>query len=214
MNFELPLVEEKVKPHQVTALHLIVGFALCGISGVCFLLGAYLQFWSKTIFHTAAIPGGFFLLAGLLILSVAFFRNRWLQRTTVNFRFRIVELVLILMPALYVANLRWWLPAGILGVLVLAICFGIYWERQKNITLTVEVAKEGIKLPVIARKRNIHWQDVEKVLLRYGTLTIDCVDNSLYQWNISANSVNKEQFELFCLEQIEEGKTKRDKNDW
>ena len=38
MAFQIPLAEQKVKPHQVTALHLVVGFALLAFSAIGFLV--------------------------------------------------------------------------------------------------------------------------------------------------------------------------------
>lgn len=214
MNFELQLVEEKIKPHQVTALHLIVGFTLLGVGGMCYLLGVYTQFWARSVVHSAAIPTLIFIILGLALLGLSFFKNRLLQQPKVNRSLRIAELVVMLALAIFCATQKRFVPAGIFGLISLAICYALYWEKGKNEPMVIRVAQDGIKLPVTSRKKNISWPDVEKVLLRYGTLTIDCADNSLYQWSIGATDIDSHTFETFCTEKIEEGKAKRDKNDW
>lgn len=214
MTFELPLTEQKVKPHQVTALHLIVAFTLLGAGGLCYLLGVYTKTWANTVFHSGTGPSVLLLVAGLAILFVIFFRNRWLQQPAVNKAFRIIELCFMLVLLTGALLFKWWVPAAIAGALAGAVIFALYWENNSKHTLVIKVDAEGVKLPVTSRKRGIGWQDINNVLLRYGILTIDCRDNSLYQWNIGQVSIDKENFEAFCHAHIAEGMKKRSKNDW
>ncbi|XZF16620.1 hypothetical protein ACTHGU_10830 [Chitinophagaceae bacterium MMS25-I14] len=214
MTFELPLVEEKIKPHQVTALHVIVGFALCGAGALSYLFELYSKFWTTTVFGSGIVPATILLLLGLAVLYVSFFRNKWLQQPGNTRTFRFAELVLSLSIAIFALLHQRWVPAGVFGLISAAVIFSIFWEKNSRQALVIQVDKQGIRLPVISRKRSIHWPDVNAVLLRYGTLTIDCTDNSLYQWNIRQVNFDREDFEIFCLDLIEEGKTKRDKNDW
>ena len=95
-----------------------------------------------------------------------------------------------------------------------AVLFSIFWERDGSNSLLIKIDNEGVKLPLTARRRQIDWRDIEQVLLRFGTLTINCHDNRLYQWTIGNTNVNSKDLEQFCSQQIEEGKAKRDKNDW
>lgn len=212
--FELPLTEQKVKPHQVTALHLIVAFSLLGVGGLCYLLGVYTQIWSRTAFGSGTLPAIASLTLAVIMFLVIFLKNKWLRRPAVNRAFRVVELCLTLAMLAGALALKWWAPAAVAGVLAAAILFALYWENNSRSRLVIKVDTEGIKLPITSRKRGISWPDVNNVLLRYGILTIDCADNSLYQWNIGQVSIDRERFEAFCQENIAAGMSKRGKNDW
>jgi hypothetical protein len=214
MTFELPLTEQKVNPHQVTALHLIVAFSILGAGGLCYLLGIYTKVWANSIFGTGTIPATGLIAAGLAMLFLIFFRNRWLQQPAVNRAFRVIELCFALVMLAGALALKWWVPAAISGILAAAVAFALYWENNRRHTLSIRVDDEGIKLPVTSRKRGISWQNVNNVLLRYGILTIDCADNSLYQWNIGKVSIDKDGFEAFCQAHIAKGMQQRSKNNW
>lgn len=214
MTFELPLTEQKVKPHQITALHLIIAFSILGAGGLCYLLGIYSKVWTNSIFHSGTVPAAGLFAAGLLLLGIVFFRNRWLQQPVVNKAFRMAELVVVLVMLAGAVWLKWWMPAVISGVLATAVIFALYWENNSRRTLVIRVDDEGVKLPVTSRKRGISWPDINNVLLRYGILTIDCADNSLYQWNIGQISIDKDNFEAFCQANIAEGMKKRSHSNW
>jgi hypothetical protein len=203
MVFELPLTEEKVKPHQVTALHLLVGLAFTGAGALFYSFYPTAKTWSILL-----------LAAGLLLLLVAMFRNRWVTASRRNRIFRIAELMVLLCLASFSAIHKWTPPAAMFGILSAAVLFAIFWERGSNSSMAVRIDKEGVKLPVTARKRFIPWQDIEQVLFKFGTLTINCCDNRLFQWTIGNLSIDKENFEAFCNKQIEAAKEKRLVNDW
>jgi len=68
---------------------------------------------------------------------------------------------------------------------------------------------KGIALPANVRLRFVAWPEIEKVLLRYGVLTIDCADNKLLQLDVAQPTFSAESFEQYCDEKVEEGKKKR-----
>jgi hypothetical protein len=148
------------------------------------------------------------------MLFIIYFRNRWLQKPSVNKAFRILELCLTLLMLAGALAFKWWVPAAISGVLTAAVIFALYWENNSKRTLSIRVDDEGIKLPVTSRKRGISWSDVNNVLLRYGILTVDCADNSLYQWNVGKVSIDKDNFEAFCQAHIAKGMQQRSKSNW
>jgi hypothetical protein len=71
----------------------------------------------------------------------------------------------------------------------------------------------GLRLPVV-RRRFIPWTEIDNVVLRYGTVTINCLDNHLFQWTIADYGFDNEVFERFCNARVEENVSKRVNNDW
>lgn len=220
MGFELPLAEEKVKRQQVITLHLIVTFTLIATGILLLLLQVLLNSLSgdhRAALVTVTLPnalGVVVLLAGLSLLGVLLFKNRWLTEKKNNRIFRIVELAVLLCMASFAAINQLMVPASIYGVVAGAILFAIYWESVSDNTLYILVDERGIKLPLTSRKRFLQWWEVENVLLRFGVLTIDCHDNRLFQWNIKTINFDKDQFHRFCVEHISVSREKRKKYVW
>ncbi|MBA3829406.1 MAG: hypothetical protein H0X33_10760 [Taibaiella sp.] len=200
MIFDLTLAEEKVKPHQVTALHLLVAFIFLG-TGALFWLYPVLKVWGESL-----------LVIGAVLLLIVFLKNKWLLSGKVNTTFRIGELIIIATLIFFAAWKHWRVPTAMFSVLGAALLFALAWERSST-HLQIHVAKEGIQLPITARKRTIDWWEVEKVILKFGTLTIDCVDKRLYQWNVQMTAFDQKQFDAFCDARIEENITKR-RQEW
>lgn len=202
MNFELLLKEEKVKPHQVTTLHLIAAFAFIGAGALFALYYPSSRVWSVAL-----------TIAGLILLVLTIKYNKWMMQPAINRRFRIVELLVLSALALYSFLNNWTPPALTFGVLGAAVVFGIFWEGGKG-GMAIHIDESGVKMPAGKVKRDITWVEIDDVLLKFGTLTINCADNRLYQWSISSANFDMVAFNAFCHKQIEEGKSKRDENDW
>ncbi|MBS1690136.1 MAG: hypothetical protein JSS96_15505, partial [Bacteroidetes bacterium] len=183
MSFELPLTEEKVKPHQSTAMHLMSGFIFSGTGAIFLAISQPLKYWGIAL-----------LIAGLLLLVTTVIKHRWLVLTGANRIIRIAELLVFLCLTSFCATNKWWVPTTMFGVLSASILMALLWENGEN-NLRITVDEQGIKLPVTSRKRFIDWSEVEKVLLRYGTLTVDCADNRLFQWNVKKTDVDAETFD-------------------
>src|ERR1043165_9410668 len=92
MTFELLLAEGKVKPQQITALHLLSAFAILGTGSVFFFFYSPLKWWGEGL-----LPGG------LILLFVSLLRNKWLLQPQVNRVFRILELMVALCLTSYMA---------------------------------------------------------------------------------------------------------------
>lgn len=203
MRYELPIVEQRVKPHQVTALHMMAALAFVGAGAILSLLYAPAKIWGTGLW-----------IIGVLLMIVAMGRNKWLIKPANNRIVRIVELLILLALAIFTAIQKWPPPAIMFGVLSIAVGFSLWWESQPEGGVHVVLDDNGIKLPVTSRRRFINWQDAEQVIVRFGILTIDCDDNRLYQYNIANTQIDKEAFEEYCRVQIAAGKLKKDKNDW
>ncbi|WP_276132193.1 hypothetical protein [Polluticoccus soli] len=203
MTFELPLTEARVKPRQVIALHLMAGLVMAGCGAILSLL--------QSPIHTLTIG---LLVAGVLLLGTALLRNKWIRQPKVNRLFRIGELMVLLCLASYLAMSKFPIPAAMCGILGAAILFAIFWEQQADSALTIHVDEQGVRLPLTSRKRNLRWPEIEQVLLRFGTLTINLKDNRMFQWTVGSIGFDKDRFEQFCSTQIEAGKLQRDPHDW
>ncbi len=221
MTFELPLTEERVKPHQVTALHLFIVLAMiitASVIMVSYYAVSHLPEdkalnYRTVLYYGLAVAMGIYAVSAIM-LTLILFKNRWLQQPVNNLIMRIAELIIMLVFAGYAWSTGTTVPAIIFTLLAAAIVFAINWERKKDIPLAIVVDKEGIKPPVNSRRRFIDWKEVEHVLFRFGTLTINCADNRLYQWNIGNTAFEPDVFEVFCIRQVDKAKEKRDKNDW
>lgn len=202
MTFELLLAGDRVKPHQVIALHLMSG-------SVFTATGALL--YQK--YPPLALLGLGLLIVGAVLVLLSIFRTKWMGKDHINLYLRIAELVVSgSLAVMAIANQ--WLPAIIMfSVLSLALLFALFSEKKKDNKLTVKVSEEGILLPPVARRKALNWHEVQQVLLRHGTITIDSTDNKLYQWAVATINFDPATFEAFCRSQIDAGKSKR-KNDW
>lgn len=213
MNFELALVGEKVKPHQVTAMHLLVAFSMLGVGAMCLLTNVYTTMWKGLPAHMPKLAGGCFIAAGIILLFISIMRNKWLRTPVVNTVFRSLELIFALVLASVFMIKQWWVPAGIFGLMSAALVFSLFWERAGDTAIMVSLNSTGIRLPVTSRKRFLHWYEVEQVLLRHGVLTIDCYDNHLYQWHVQPVPFDARELEGFSAAQILGSKDKRE-TDW
>lgn len=202
MIFELTLTEEKVKPHQITALHLLSALAFLGTGAIFYWLFQPVLWWVVAL-----------LVGSIVLLFITVFKNRWLVRPNINKVFRVLEVLTIAWLIYFTADKKAWPPTVMYSVLMAAVLFALYWENAGGNNLSVHIDAQGIKMPLNSRKRSLEWKEVEKILLRYGTLTIDCENNQMYQWNVKAASFDNDAFETFCINKIEEGRQQRT-DDW
>lgn len=224
MKFEIPLAEQKVKPHQVTALHLVTGFALLALSALGLLVNNTImtlpgsapidiQKVSIQEFDSVDTALSVIMAISILILGAAMFRNKWLRRPGINKIFRVIELLIITTISIYLLSLQLNVPAALFGLLAATIVFSLFWEGSNNKNITIIFSEEGIRLPITSRRRSISWDEAEKVILRHGTVTINCTDNRMYQWVTAQQDTDPAAFEAFCYAMIET-KRKDRKNDW
>lgn len=202
MEFKIQLVEEKVKQQQVTSLHLISALAFLGAGAIIFLYNSTITYWGLAL-----------LVVAIGILAMVMGRNRWVTRPANNTAFRVVELVIAASLAGYSAMQDWKLPLGIFGVIAAALVFSLYWERKSNAAQYVFVDDNGIALPGV-RAKDMQWTGVEKVMLRFGTLSISTTDNHMLQWNVHPVTFDAAAFEQYCTQKIDANRENRRKDDW
>lgn len=164
--------------------------------------------------HMVLLPEYLMIAAGLMILFLSLFKNKWLLRPGNNKAIRIIELVFCAAIAGYSLYTNAIVLAGMFGILSLAIIYSFYAENTGGQQTAVVIDENGINLPMNVRRRHINWAETEKVLLRHGTLTINCLDNRLYQWITTQNNIDTTVFEAFCIAHIEAAQKDRKKYDW
>ncbi|MBL7692489.1 MAG: hypothetical protein JNM41_12935 [Flavipsychrobacter sp.] len=203
MVFELPVTGSKVKPQQLTALHLFCGLAFLGTGAIIYVYNFEITYWGLAL-----------LIAGQALITVTIAKNRWITGRKVNKMFRFLELAVALAIAALSFIEQWKFPIVIFTVLVAAIVFSLYWERDAGQQLQVRVDESGVHLPVTARRRFIAWKEIDQVMLRYGVLSIDCIDNKLFQFDVSATTAPADQFNEFCAGRVTAAIGDRPANDW
>ena len=147
-------------------------------------------------------------------MAVTILKNKWIIGKQVNTIVRVVELLVAIAIALLSYKEQWKFPIGIFTVLVAVLIFSLYWERGASQQLYVSVDNAGVHMPVTSRKRFVPWAEADQVLLRFGILSIDCLDNKLYQFSVSSTALNVEEFNAWCAARVEEHIPNRVKNDW
>jgi hypothetical protein len=203
MVYELPVMEEKVKPHQITTLHMVSALAFI-VAGLIIVVYNYTIPWW----------GAFILLSGIALTVLVMSKNKWVISNKINPIFRIAELIIALGMAAYSFIQHWKFPELIFGVLSAAILFALYWEKPSTDALAILVDDEGIKLPVTSRRRFRPWTEIENVLLRFGTITVNFTDNSFIQMDLVDPNVDNIPFEAYCTNQVEQFRSKRRNDDW
>lgn len=214
MQFEIPIEEARGKRSYIISLHLVVCFLLI-VTGI-FEFILYL-FFSKSAgdkfhyFHLLKWGGPLTTLLGLILLGFLIFKNQWLNNMAVNRTVRIAELVLFAVFALAALKLDVVYPAAMFGIIAACLLLAIFWET-KNGERKVMINEDGILTPKATGYQQLHWYEVQNVILKFGIITIDCADNRLLQWNTKPFPIDEELFKDFCAAKIAAGLKDRGKN--
>ncbi len=215
MNFDLSIAGEKVKPHQSLALHIMVGLALIGFGVISYFFYAFTYVATKSQFplHDLKVWAIVMLFFGFIIIFITIFRKSWMIYPKNNRIFRIIELIACVSFLVLSYGNALKMPAAIFAILSLGILYAIFQEEGNNKPLLLSVSDEGINLPSTARRKFLEWTEVESIILRFGTITVECQGNSFFQWNVNNINFDNEIFEAYCKSQVAEHKNKRIK-DW
>lgn len=214
MTYSFSIPAARVRPHQSLALHLMLAIVLFATGVLC--IGLY---WFTSVsprfatrIATFGILGGICFIAALVVGILAMRSRRKNQPAL-----RLVEGVVLTLGAVVFIRNGWVAPAalfGVLGVLVFLIHGLETAAGTRRSTLVIDDA--GVHRPFSLRTRHLAWHELKAVLLRRGILTIDCLDNRLYQYQVpQAGTANDAaSFEAWCAERIRESAPKRSKSDW
>jgi len=215
MTFIIPLAEPRVKPQQSTALHLMAAIVLCAVgfaSGVLFwftgvsptITEAYIPF---------AVFGSICFVAGLAIGALAIAVRRRQQARGGGRGLRVAELVLLVAGSVVFLLQGWNFPSLLFAILAAAVVLALFAEGGSN-SSSVRFDEGGLYRPFSLRRRHIQWHDVQRVLLRHGTLTIDLKSNALLQYSVAENDLDAGIFEAWASAQAEKGRAAQPKNEW
>jgi hypothetical protein len=212
--FTLSLAQDKVKPHQTVALHFLIGLALFAFGILSYVFYFYTIIATE---HESSMPefkkwGIAMIIPGLVILLFSLFRGKWLKVPKNNRLFRIIEFCCALAYAAYFTIGHWWLPAGIFGILAATLLLATLWESSRNKTQYIHIDDKGVQLPASSRRNSLEWNEISRVILRFGILTIDCYDDHLYQWDVDTPDFDKEEMEAYCAKLVAENEHK--KSNW
>lgn len=202
---------------QSTFLYLLNGFTMTGMGAFSYLLGN--TGWVKSVFHPSIVPVGWLsiglIIYGMILLYAVFFRNRqWLQQASSAKWIRLFCIIANLKVSILFLLSNWWLAAAIAALLLGAQVFAMLLQRKIEKPLSTIFTIDQITLPASARRSTLNWTEVNRVLLRHGNLTIDCVNNVLYQWPVAhMPEFSADELETFCIAQIELARPRRS-SDW
>lgn len=222
MHFIIPiLTRTRDKTSLNTALHLIVVFTLL-ITGVFLLL--YKSVWESlppgesaqlTTLPFSGWQGWMIMALGLMLLFFVLRNNKATLRPEVNNLLRMAELTIMAGFAVFCYTHQMTMPGVVFTLVSLLIGYSFFQDKAGNDQPEVVIDTNGIDLPGRGLRKKLEWREVNGVMLRHGVLTIDCVDNRLFQWNtVKTNEHNLAGFEEFCSTQVEQSKPLRSNNDW
>ena len=213
MTYELRTTAVKEQPRYVTTLHLMVAFILFGIS-----LGCGMLYWFTTVSPKFKLPflpllvlAAACFATSIFILIMAFKGRQWLQHGRNNNRLRWVEFLLLIAGSAAFLNYGWRAPSVLFAILAAVIVFAIFWEKKGAIDNAVTLDDTGVHLPARLSGHR-PWHDVDKVLLRHGTLTIEFEENKIWQQNIQPPTFPPTELEAWAATQIDTHRPKRTKN--
>ncbi len=203
MAYSLLLAEERVKQHQITALHLICATAFMAFGGVI-----------ARFSMRGRIPGIILLLLGLGFALFTVTQSKKLLAGNTNKLFRIGELVIALLMIGFSVMVGWKIPIGIFGAIGVAVAYALYNESRAGAGTKISVQDDGLILPPGTKIKTLKWTDTDQVLLKFGVLTINTVDNTLLQWQVRSIDFDLDTFNRYCAQQIAINVPNRQKVDW
>jgi hypothetical protein len=203
MQFEIRVKDNKVR--QITAARLMSAQVLSGIGAMLLLLQPTEKAWSSVM-----------LAAGIFLLIFTLRSKKEKPQSALQLPLRIAEIGLCAAFIIYAIGKGFTIPAVIVGISLCSLAFALIMERNTQKFSTVKISDKGISRPLVFKHAKVNWPEIDQVLLRFGTLTINCDGNRFYQYSIDNYNFNTAEFESFCINHINEGKSKRknNSNDW
>jgi len=217
MEYILYLKDKKVKQQHIITAHLIAVFVLL-VVGVFFELASFVV---KKINLSVAINNSSLMQIGtstiiisLVILAATIFKTKWMMKPKIGLFFRVFEISIIGILSIHFFQLNLPTPAILLLLVIGMIVFALFWENQSDQMLKVVLSETGILLPMTSRKKKLQWSEVDQVLVRFNTVTINCADNRLFQWVLSNQDIDIEGLLQFSKQQIVANMHLRKQDNW
>ena len=200
--YQVILEGKQIKRNQVTGMHLMAGFLLIVMGLLTWLVPNSVKQQEFAFLNYAGLA---IALLGVIIVFVCIFLNKKIIQTKANLVLRILEISSLALILLYSLYQKWYLPAGYSAVALLGIILAFYWEKTGKRNRVAIFSDSGVHIPGLGKDTDLPWQAVKQILLRHNILTVDCMNNKLYQLLLAEQTtdINKEEFETFCRFQIE-----------
>jgi len=209
---QILLEGRQLKRNQITGMHLMVGFLLIGIGMVTWLVPNSVK---QTELQFLNYVGLGYALLGLLIVITCIFFNRKVIQTKANSILRIVEILALLIILIYAGVKQWYLPLAYSATALTGIILAYFFEQNHKKDKVVSFNENGIHIPGLGRHSNAPWEEVKNIILKHNILTVDFMNNKLYQANISKNNklIDYEILNGYIRTQIDANKHKY-RADW
>lgn len=212
-EYRITIAQNRLKRHQVTALHLMIGFLLLLMGVVTWMVPSSIKTDSFAFLNIAGIAYAAFGLC--LILVSVFFNRRLIQNPSGNQLLRIIEALVLLSILVYTLLQKWYLPFGYSAAALLVIVFAYLWEKDAQSAKVVTISERGVYIPGFFKSQNLPWQDISRVIIKHAILTIDCQNNHLYQFSVTDITADdsEEPLSVFSMRMIAAHKH-LPKSDW
>lgn len=210
--YQLILEGKQIKRNQVTGMHLMAGFLLIVMGLLTWLVPNSVK---QKEFDFLNYAGLVLAILGLVVVFVCIFFNKKVIQTKANLALRLLEISSLALVFLYSLYQKWYLPAGYSAAALLGIVLAFYWEKTGKRNRIATFTDNGVHIPGLGKNTDLPWQAIKQILLRHNILTVDCMDNKLYQILLAnpQSVINKEEFETYCKFQIQ-AKKHLHKTDW
>lgn len=208
--YQIILEGKKIKRNQVTGMHLMAGFLLIAMGLLTWLVPNSVK---QEEFDFLNYTGLTYALFGLLVIVVCIFFNKKVIQTKANLVLRFFEICSMTAILIYSLVHKWYLPAGYSSAALLGIILAFYWEKTGKRNRIATFTDQGVHIPGLGKSTDLNWKEIKKVILKHNILTIDCVNNKLYQIKLAATdqAINREEFATYCHFQIEAKKHLQEK---
>jgi hypothetical protein len=210
--YQILLEGKQLKRNQITGMHLMVGFLLIGIGMVTWLVPDSVK---QTALQFLNYVGLIYAIVGFIIVIICIFFNKKIIQTKANSTLRILEIIALLIVLSFSVYKKWYLPVGYSGSGLIAILLAYYLEKNNKKDKKATFGENGIHVPGLGKHTNAPWEEIKNIILKHNILTIDFMNNKLYQAKLSkSNSViNYDAFNAYTKDKIDSNRHKY-REDW
>lgn len=209
MNFTFHLTGNARRRNPATTLHLMVAVMLFGIA-----IASGFLFWFTSVSPNFKSPYFQFLLFGFVCLVVSFalialtVRQRKEQKQHKLSAWVYIELLVLLGGSVLFMVQGQYMPALLFLLMALAVGFASFQVGKRKEEGTILFNEKNIQVP--GKIRAYPWREVNKVLYKKGTLTIELSGNRIWQQFVTTDA-DPEIFEAWVLKMMDQYAAERAK---
>jgi len=196
----VPVIHNRIKNNQVTALHLMAGLLLLVLGFITWIRPSEI----KIIHHELLRDiGVLYLLFGLALIIISVFFNKKIIQSKKNTALRFLELLAFLPVIFYTLSQKWYLPFAYSTAAFIGIVFAYFWEKGAAGAFYIYINPKGISLPRFGSDKQILWRDIQTVIFKHDLITINCRNNKVFQFQIKMDKFQvTPQLRSFCTSQV------------